>query len=402
MLDKVLIILLEIGFGVKFDFVGSISLTEILLIAFLPLYFRKDIIIDTPILKRITTLYIILLFSQILSEVVIGTSTQNMMRGFATTVISYLHMYVLVRFFSKSRSLVVYALIGMTINALLFGTEVDGEVSEALTGEGAAFLKFYVAPIIINVLILISVFYAKFRMAVMCMLIGILLIVLGARSAGLLLLLTGLITNSFSVFRAEIIRKRIVISLMIFTVIGYAGYVFYIGKVMSGEISAGNTQQLQEASNPYNPVNLFLLARTETFVGWNAFMDNFWFGHGGGALDVTGKYRELLFFFRDEQYRVTDKEIIPSHSVLVGTGMQFGIFSFLFMLYLGFLFLRIGFNSIHARDRYVIIVVYFLLSIVWNMMFSPFAHFRFTIPLYFAFLVATYLIHIRAKTVIQL
>ena len=403
MYSKVLIFLLEIGFGITFNIVGVISISELILVFTSFLYINKSLFLKFPIIKTISLLYVGLLLSQILSELIIGNDLNNAFKGFAITIVSYFHFIFLFSFFIKDRKLIVYAILGMLAKGLIFGTQFEGEVSEVLQGEGAVFLKFYLAPLIINVILVVSISLKKKIISLICLFFGLSFIVLGARSSGLLILLTGLITYLVVFVKTKINTKKIaLLSLLVFSA-SYGLYIVYVNAVLNAKITAGNSEQIKALSNPYNPFNLLLMGRTETFVGWIAFMDKPLFGHGAWAIDQSFKYNALAHTLKnsDRMFQVQDLNIIPSHSVLIGSGMQNGIFAFFFMAYILYFVLKRGFLSINKHDPYIVLNIFFIISIIWNGLFSPQSHFRLTLPLYFSFLIVSYLINIKRKNFIE-
>jgi len=395
MLDKIIILLLEIGFGITFNIVGTISMSELVLIGTAFVYIKMDLFVKHSILKTISWLYIGLLLSQILSEIVVGNEIANSLKGFAVTIVSYLHFIFLFSYFVKDRKLVIYAIIGMLLKSFIFGSEFDGDISEVVKGEGATFLKFYLVPIITNIVLLISIYAKKGRISLLCIFIGFLFIVLGARSGGLSILITGLLAYFIVFTKRRINEKKLLMITLLVGVVGYGLYTVYVKEVLSGKITAGNSMQLKATKNPYNPINLLVMGRTEMFVGWVAFMDEPWFGHGAWAKDTSKKYLALMMKMKDSESGESNLDIIPSHSVLVGSGMQNGILAFLFMGYILFFFVKKGFISVNKTDPYLIISISFIITTIWTGLFSPSSHFRLTLPLFFAFFVATSIINER-------
>lgn len=401
MYDKIILLLLEIGFGVTFNIVGTISVSELLLIFTAFWYIKKGLFIQYPVLKTITRLYVGLLVSQVIAEYMVGNLLSNALKGFAVTIVSYLHFMFLFRYFIKDRKLIIYALIGMLIGGFIFGSPFEGNVNEVLEGQGAVFLKFYLAPLIINIVLLVSVYLKKRNISIFCIITGILFVILGARSSGISILLTGSFAYFVLFARGKINRNKFVGVTILVLLLGYGLYTVYVNGVLSDKITAGNSLQIKSLSNPYNPVNLLIMGRTETFVGWVAFMDEPLFGHGAWAIDKTRKYLALAFTLKDTEYRVEDLDIIPSHSVLIGSGMQNGILAFLFMGYILLFFIKKGFKSINKSDPYIIITLSFIISIIWNGLFSPSSHFRLTLPLFFSFLLSSAIINERKNRLIR-
>jgi hypothetical protein len=396
-----LIVLFEIGLGFKFNLVGAISLSEIFLFAYIIIFLfsNKKVFSENPLLRQISFLYLGLFLSQLVSEVLIANTFSNSLKGLSVTLVSYIHFIFLLNFFIKDRVYVLYALLGKTLSLIIFGSnvEVSGTVGDALSGEGASFLKFYLAPIAINALLIASAIVGnnlRKIYPIIVVFIGLFLVVLGARSAGVTFSLTGLMAYFISrgkKFDLSSLRKIVVFTIFI----GYGLYVVYVNQVVNGNITSGNSQQLLQVENPYNPIYLFMKGRSETFVGWIAFTDKFWLGHGAWAQDVTGKYQTLLLLLHDSEDKIDTSVfadgIIPSHSVLIGSGMQNGIMAFLFMILILYFFIKTGANAIDKKDPYLIIIVSFIFSLIWVGLFSAPPSFKNGLPLNFAMLLAFYI-----------
>lgn len=389
MLDKIILLLLEIGFGITFNIVGTISISELALIFTALWYIKKGFFIKYPVLKTITGLYVGLLVSQIIAEYMVGNVLNNALKGFAVTIVSYLHFMFLFSYFIKDRKLIIYALIGILAQSFIFGSEFEGNVDEVLEGEGAVFLKFYLAPLIINIILLVSIYLRKRNVSVLCIIIGVFFVVLGARSSGISILITGIISYFVLLAMDKINRKRIIGITLLVVILGYGLYAVYVNNVLNGKITAGNSLQLKQTTNPYNPINLLMMGRSEAFVGWIAFMDKPLFGHGAWAEDIGGRYHILQANISNTIYNVNALNVIPAHSVIIGAGMQNGILAFIFMVSIFVFFIKNGVKSINKKDPFLIIILYLIIFLVWNGLFSPVSHFRLTMPLGFAFLLAS-------------
>jgi hypothetical protein len=399
MWNNIFIILFEIGFGLKFEIIGVISLSELFLIFTSVFFIKQRLFRNYPELKKISLLYLGLLCAQIVSEIIVGNDLNNTFKGIAVTVVSYLHFMFLFRFIIKRRNIIVFVLIGMIIQGFAFRAEVSGGsgfFEGVIAGEGGAYLKFYFAPMIINILLVLSVFIRKKRISIIFIFAGSVLVILGARSSGLMTILTGMIAY-MGITIKSINWKRLMMPAIFVVLIGYGAYAVYVNKVLEGEITSGNSQQLTRMNNPYNPFGLLIMGRTEVFVCMEAFMDKFWTGHGAWAKDITGKYNLMIFQFRNSKIANMEKDIIPAHSVLVGAGMQNGVFAFMFMFMILYFFLKRGFMAISKNDPYVVIIVSFMVSILWHGLFSPTSGFRLLFPTYFVMLLTSYLVNKKDK-----
>lgn len=119
-------------------------------------------------------------------------------------------------------------------------------------------------------------------------------------------------------------------------------------------------------------------------------MDEFWFGHGAWAYDSSGRYQRMMLSMHGELSTFTRNQVsyhylIPSHSVLIGSGMMNGVFAFLSMGYIVFYFLWKGVRSfVKCEDRYKLVLVFQVFDLFWATFFSPQSHFRLTMPISFA------------------
>ena len=174
----------------------------------------------------------------------------------------------------------------------------------------------------------------------------------------------------------------------------YALYAYYVHEVLSGEITSGNSWQLFLCPHPYNPIELLLVGRSEMWVGLQAFMDSFWFGHGAWPYDTDGRYELMLLELHGlsgPNIRLSSDFVIPSHSVWIGSGMMNGIFAFATMGYIVYFFLKRGWTAImHSEKTYQLVLSYFMLDLFWTAFFSPQSHFRWSMPIAFALLFVMY------------
>jgi hypothetical protein len=405
MLIKIFLILFEVGFGVKFDIVGTISLSELFLIFSAPFFINKRIFLKYPELNKITLLYFCLFCVQIISEVIVGNSMDRASKGIALTVVSYVHFVFLFLFFCKNINYIGIILIGSLACQAIFPPQItqdivldNKDISDILKGEargGAlAFLKFHIVPMISTGLMIVSTRLNEKKTSLLLLFTGGLSVVLGARSSGAIILLTGIISFFILSKKTYSFRKNVLITISVVgLIVGYGLYAIYVNKVLTGEIKSGNSWQLLQVdkigANPYNPLALLIMGRTEVFAGLVAFSDKFWTGHGAWAADV--KYTELMYLLRDSDGHVIyERSTFDAHSVLVGSAVQNGVFAFLCMLGIFCFFLKRGFKLFSRKSPYSIIIIYFVFWALWVGLFSPISHFRITLPLAFAFLMVSY------------
>lgn len=396
MKEKILLFLFELGFYIKFSIVGEISISELYLIFTFPFWIRKIKWGECKELKTITTMYVVLFLAQVVSEFFVSNGLSSSMKGIAITVVSYLHFMFLFRMLREKLSLLLAIALSQIFAAVVFGTWVeDASSDEILAGEAAAYLKFYIAPLVLNILTLISLLYPRRVVSQMFVFVGLSIVVLGARSMGGIIAVCGII--AYLMERNFFVRNKslLVASSVIVLVVGYFFYVTYVNKVLAGEITSGNSKQLFRCSNPYNPIELLMAGRSEAWVGWQAFMDKPLFGHGAWALDETGKYTIMVYELHDEEFkgfRPGVRYLIPGHSVVITAGLWNGAIAFITMSAICLFFFIRGVRTLPKCDRrYILYLSASVIQLFWVALFSPQSHFRLSMPLYFASVFAIYL-----------
>jgi len=400
----IILLLFELGFGIKFHLIGEISLSELFLLAYVPFFVLPKVNWKSANeLRQLTWAYLVLFAFQVISEYMVGNILSSALKGLAITVVSYLHFMFLVYLLIKQKSLILVLLLSQIAMMLIFGTSFEERsMEDIMEGKAAVYLKFYVAPLTILVFLFASIIFYRYKnVSLLFALLGCLFILLGARSSGGMALAAGLITYMLEHRSFIKNRKKMWLSFAVACAVGYGFYVYYINQVLSGAITSGNSRQLFLCENPYNPLELLMAGRSEMWVGWQAFMDKFWFGHGAWAYDTTGKYVRMMYAMHGD-LRGTPPDLhtfIPSHSVLVGSGMMNGIFSFLAMAYIILFFVKRGvLGFMRCEKAYKLVLVYYVFDLLWRAFFSPQSHFRLSMPIAFAII---FVIHASIRTGIK-
>lgn len=398
---KILLVLLGIGGGVKVHLVGEISISEFFYVLYFMYFFcfHKDFW-KIREYKTVTLLYVGLLASQIVSEIAVGNTPDNALRGIAVTVVSFCYLTFLIKMFMIDRSLVLWVIVGIIFRYVLWPSSFEDSLEASLENENAKFFKSFLCPVISNILLAVSVLWHVRILPQIMLFFALIFFIVGARSSALILFMAAFV-SWFFLSGKRISKKKLTRSIMTILILSYGLYVVYANAVLSGQITGGNSTQLINSSNPYNPFNLLKQGRSEVFIGWIAFMDKPLFGHGSWAQDVGYKYHTLYSKIRNDDEKFdrmtfTGHDVIPTHSVIISMGTMNGILAFAFMLAIIYFFLKRGIRLIlYSNDRYLIVISFFFFSLCWNSLFSPLSHFRGTLPLYMAFILVSYILYIR-------
>lgn len=388
-----LLILFELGFGLKIDLIGSVSVSEIFVFCYTLLFLHRE-----PIRKNTSFSYLLwgyscLLIAQCVSEMFVGSSPSNSLKGIAITVISFCHLFFLINSFKTSRHMLPWAFVGMLLRPIVMGTDFEGNTIDALNGLDVVYLKFVIAPLIINLVMLFSFFHDNIKTSILLIFVGLFILLLGARSWGGMAFISGIASIIITAFK-KIKFKYILMMLLAASLFAFQSYTVYVDRVLSGKITGGNSGQILRADNPYNPINLLKVGRTETFIGAIAFIDAPLWGHGAWKKDSDYgfKYTKMKSQYQklNEKVYLDDVDLVPCHSVLIGFGCYNGIFAFIFGALLILSFFYMGLHNIFVTRRYIIISTYFLIIFAWHSLFSPQSNFRLTLPLYMAFFYVIY------------
>lgn len=390
MSSKFILVLFELCFGIKINLIGVISPSELFLLISSFYYIKQLKISHNKDLRLLTKLYIALIIIQIITETSIGNYFNNAVKGIAVNIISYLHLIFLFYYFRKDRKLVAYAALGYILKIIIFGRSYE-ETASLEDSAFIGFLKFSLVPILTYGFVFISCLYKKINMSIIMCTVGLGLIILGARSGGGIFFISGILSYTFSL-KKKLHFKNLKIITVILSILFYGFYCLYVQAVKSGEIQAGNSEQLLKANNPYNPINLLMMGRSEVFVGYVAFTDKPLTGWGAWAKDPKMKYHILQSKISNSTHNEANilNDEIPSHSVLIGSAMMNGIFALIIMLSIFIFTIKKALYILRNGDIYITIIVIFFIDFIWTMCFSPQSAFRYITPIEMAFILCTY------------
>lgn len=378
--NGIFILLVEVMFMFKFNLGGEISIGEFALIIWFIFFYRK--LVGIVFWKSFFHMYLFLLSAQLFSELFVSNGLNDSMRGIMVTIISFFHLSFLLFYASKDKRFLLFAFIGAAISILMQKMDEDVSMDVIESGEAAAYVKMRIAPAVGYFIMTASVFVNKKICVIAFSAVGALIILLGARSGGMFIFVSGIFGYYLSLGKKISIKSKIP-AIVIAVAFLYVGYCYYATEVLEGRIVSGNNEQILSMSNPYNPLELLYVGRGEFFIGVQAFIDRFWLGFGAWAKDETGHYWDLLYKMKGLD-TVWHGVWLPVHSVLIGWGVYNGVLCFIagskiviFTLKKSFLIFKYNLYD----KRYMSCILYCLISFLWNLLFSPPSHFRYTLPL---------------------
>lgn len=371
--DKVIFILALFFMGVRVNLVGSISITELFVITQIPHLLKWSMRLKYPELRKISILFLLVFLGQCLSELFLRNSLINAAKGLAITFVAFFLMLFFLEKLLKKPSLIKWIPLVACIRLLILGDQFGfAEVDEM------SYFKFYLAPIIVNVVCFISLYrydISKRYGFPLFLGTGLFIIIGGARSLGFSMLFSALLLYLIQHIHT-ISLKRMLPSIIIATLVFHLFYAnVYIPKLVSGEWGSDqNREQLAKINNSRNPLMMLFVARVDFYVSWQAFMDKPIFGHGSWAKDKNFAYYKLqmqLLSDKRNLKELPDDQLVPNHSVVVGMGTRNGIIPFVLFLIIFIQVYYMGFKSFYPKSIVNPYLAFTIISSSQHLLFGP-------------------------------
>ena len=353
---KFITLFLGITSYIYVDFIGRISVSEILAILLFPLYGL------TEILKHYSSMmilpgFLLLFFALVVSDLYVDSSHMQYLRGWAMVFVGVVLFSVLLRNFVVCNECIYIFLISSAISFLLFS---GYEFNLGMLSQNSNYFKTaYVLWLLPIVAILVNYLYGKSKTISLFFLLfsGSIFIYFDARSTGIALVISTLILTFHYKFKISIKLSRI----LLITSIAYLLYLIYVYLVVNDVVGLSNAQQIKKLTNYHNPFELLLIGRSTVFETVSNIQNSYIIGHGSWAV-------------------YSDGEIIPKHSMIFGAWLWAGFFGFLGMLFI-YLGILTNFRKIlKSCSKYLpILTIYFVIG-TWDFLFSPIGHLRITYP----------------------
>ncbi|PWC88096.1 hypothetical protein TSH100_08430 [Azospirillum sp. TSH100] len=373
-----ILVCLAVGFpvGVDIDLVGRLTGTELVLIPLVALGLLAGRF--PPIEGPLRTLLILALVwcgAQYVSDIVNGSSSANMLRGAARSLMTVM---LLLGFCicCGNRIRNIHA----TYVAMAVGLVAGAYLNPSLYAETEPW-KFGYGVGTTMLLVAGAGWLWKQRLYLpalgLCGAIGLLNLQLGFRSMGGMVFMTAILLG-LSLALGN--RRRVISAWGASLQIAVSVLVLSAGGVLIIDLYAGAAQQgllgQQEQEKFFDQVDdrgVLLSGRSELPIAIEAVKEKPFLGHGSWAED---EYYSTLYWQQSGQ-RVDDmlpeeRDLIPTHSHLMGAWVEGGILSALFWFYALFLLARTILVLIHNRSLADPIVILTLVMLGWAIPFSPY------------------------------
>lgn len=392
MLNRFKIALYTLLSGVNVALVGQLKLNEIMVLLSAPFVFDLRDFRAFPMFRKIiVALTALFIFQAVTDLFIVNSTAENFMRGWAAIIMSILSFLFLFKILKDDKIIFFFLCMTLVKNILWTDDNADTDMS---------YFKFKMVPILsYGVYILSFLLYRNGHWkAVLALLLSYSLLCFArdSRSTGMIFFLGAIIIYCFN-SGMYLTRDR----LMVFGIAGLLlfqfAYVCYVDAVLAHEWGGEHaSEQIERLDNPYNPMELLMTGRGETFAALAAISDAPLFGHGSWAKDDNLKYYRILLLYQNEemneQLATSTDHLIPSHSILLGAWVNCGVGGFVAVVVVFFLLLKMGCYLIgNAADTALYpVLVLMTLGVVWTFLFSPIQQLRFNIPAIGAILLRAY------------
>ena len=384
--NKYLIFLLFIFSPMIISIGGEVS-PSFLFIAFTTPFWIKNININNDsVLRKYSWLFTIIILVQIVWFPFAKTDDFTQIKGLLITVSGLMHFFFYYFVFRHDISLIKWAVLGTFISSFIFT-----DVLAIRSGDEYGLWKFHTYPHVVTGCVLVYIWFCEKKWMLklsplLLILIGLLGLFTGSRSAGLIPLISGLfaiviLSRKNRVYPKQIIKYAIISVFTLYSVYAF----FYVPNVLNGNIDGGNTHQLRKTENPYNPINLLMIGRTDAIIPFLAFSDKPLTGWGYMTKDPDNKYHRMLNKIgnREERNRIKyfrKSPNIPGHSVIGYYACSYGIVALVSLVIMLFRTWKYVVFSIVLQDKYLLYRLYGLISVTWHFLFSPMSHFKWLEP----------------------
>jgi hypothetical protein len=380
--------LFGVGWGFQLQLVGVLYVGEIVAL----IYFATVRQTDPSWLRReknqYIAIYLLILLGLIVSDIYNGSNSRDYLRSWFSIIMGAISLLFVINILRHDSRSSIYLLISLAMGLAIL--KLSNNSLQSLGDSN--FFKAEIAPILLLVIASIAVWKRKRGLKLKTssiFLFGLFFFALGARSAGLMLMLA-----SFSVGALAIPKKYTIHTLFFIipavSVFGYMGYYFYVANVLSGEGGTNSFDQLRRAANPYNPFELLYQGRLDVFVAFQANIERPIMGYGSWAADTNGYFAKLGAQLAGISAidSIGSPEFIRGHSFILTAWLWGGAIGLLGAILLGIKIIA-SFSRTRLKKSDILYdaTIILLFGFFWNYVFSPFGHIRTSFPLAIGMLV---------------
>lgn len=362
---------------------GDLMLSDIAVALLLPfLLFSSRWQLRQPFLFPILLMLTLWFGGAIISDIINGSSLQNLLRGWAGIIFFGFHLVAFFVLVDGRRDRYIAAIVGVAVaTPLQWLTGNSAFSSEDLTdtpwkmGNGFAVTLLFTS-------VAASRLRSNRAVGQLLVLLAPVHLFLNARSLFLTTALAG-ITSSLAVKtrstkQRTIILVAVVVAVVVALPLAEAAY----GQLVASGAFGKDAQQKYEIQTDGGNTNILLGGRSESLISLQAIADAPFFGHGSWA-ESRQYYYQYLQRLDDigrgiNWQTVNDQTdfLIPSHSMLLGSWVYHGVAAGAFWIFILTLTLRAIARAIAWERAIPTLETLVLFALLWDIFFSPFGETR--------------------------
>ena len=360
-------ILFAISFSFKTNFIGDLYLSQIFIVLISIYFFLKNSDHSKLISyeKKILFLIILWFFNQIVSDLVNQTSFNNSARGNAKILITYLSFY---SFFKLSKSpnisLIKILLWICIVNLFLMFTAYNNSFMLSWKFSGGVSLS-------ISLIIFFNQYYKNYLtnnyLLILIFGLGILSLLIGTRYVFLF--------NALFVFYIILFEKfsiKQTIPIVLSSLIFYLFITNVYEMLIVNELLPNTLLEKQISQN--SELGVLLGGRGEIYSSYMAIVDAPILGHGSWAENcdyIYAIYDQKILFNPNVKFDLSNC-LIKSHSVILGSWVNSGIFGFMFWFYIIIILIKKLIIKVQTNNVSLTLLIYLAISLSWDIIFSPY------------------------------
>ncbi|GAA4042176.1 hypothetical protein [Parerythrobacter jejuensis] len=363
---------------IVFDLVGQLYLLDILALPMLALLLTLSDAGDRLYRLRVFFIFMGLwLLGQVLTDLVRGTVPSDYLRGWSRIVFLGLHVCVLWLWLPRRRSYMIAFAIGLGIASAY---NIPEEFIKDAWKFGYDKALVYCS---LGLLLVIALRYRRIQYLIPAVLalLSLYILLQGARASFAIALFSSAVA-AFVLFVTPFKEWRRKLNFGGFAIILVGGAAVIWGATFTYTAAAENGWLGREAYLKYRDqtsgeVPLILGGRTESLVSVRAIADSPVLGHGSWARDA--RYVALHHSIKVElglpifDAQKGKRDLIPSHSYLLGSWVEAGVLGGLFWLFVLSLPFATLFQLLKREEVLAPLIAYCSFALIWSVLFSPFS-----------------------------
>lgn len=371
---RIFMVLIAAAVVIRISLIGQLSMADVILCLSSPLIFSKK----TKFTQELKLFYILSslwLIGAVVTDLYRGSDFTDFSRGWAMIIVFILNFTAVIALCGRKKERIIILIIGffVAISVGRFFGLVTAEAGEDISGTawkmgyGHAF----------TMLALIVSAYLERNQATRTLGIAVPFVVsavnmvLNARSlAGI----TGLVAIANSmVGRSGRSVNKIKLAVTLVACIGAAFAISGIYRNLASSGALGEKALEKYELRNEGDLNMIQAGRAEYLASVPAVIDSPILGHGSWAKDY---YYVALMMNKLEEAGIYidmgDSEAIPTHSHLMGSWVQHGIFGGIFWIWAIYICLRACYAVLTRPTPLASFTLFIGLNMIWDVLFSPF------------------------------